>query len=417
MINCIKLSDLLKYPNNIKPFLYGVLFSRVINISHNNDEYFYICGYTSFKVSKVLLEYDFENLAEELIDKYNRVCGYKNWTIHKVISGKVHKAQQHAIELRFYIKNDLNVDLNQFNNLIYKTLMQCDWIRYETFNDEKKDFVRGYMEMRGSVDIGVSYMTQDYYYSNRLELLRINVFLDFIDIPIQYLNFNQRETQPNSKEKNSQFRIDINWYASKIGFINRYKSDVYNIAYKDKIGDSFVKDDVIYFMIDSEMIKQNKKSFVQMISFYTNNIYKKELTEEKINELRKHLGYKKGSTKIKIRRSKTLIEIFSKMEENKCACCGVTQTFSKNTSGKQDFEIHHMISVFNDQSHDNIANLVKLCSTCHDSLKKGRASREQQLSNIRTILDNKPSVRAYACSVFQENNINKLAEFIFEKLG
>ena len=44
---------------------------------------------------------------------------------------EIKRAQEHAVELRFYILNDLNVSLQIFNDSIYKKLMTCEWM-YES---------------------------------------------------------------------------------------------------------------------------------------------------------------------------------------------------------------------------------------------------------------------------------------------
>ncbi|MDD4388946.1 MAG: hypothetical protein PHV87_07055, partial [Bacilli bacterium] len=141
----LKASDLINY--EIKPFLFGVLFSRILPdpIKNNNPDKFYI--YSLFKRSKAVLvtDFSFQGYAPELVNQYNFFSGYSNWEIHSVSSG--------STNLRFYIYNDLNINASQFYVLVYKKLIANQWLIDEGLNDEKKSFIRGYMETRGSVDL------------------------------------------------------------------------------------------------------------------------------------------------------------------------------------------------------------------------------------------------------------------------
>lgn len=406
-------SDLLKY--EIKPFLFGALFSRItIEKDKNHDEYFYFIGYTSFKVSKALLKYDFVKCANELVEKYNNESGNDNWIIHKVNPNA--KEQQTAVELRFYIKNNLNLNLATFNNLVYKKLMQCDWLYESGLNENKKAFVRGYMETRGSVDIGRQYITQDYYYNNRTELKRVLVFADHIGIPIAYLNFNPREMQPNSKEKATQFRINIFWYAKEIGFINKYKAQIFANAYASKVAEMISLNDITYSTVFVPKIS-DEVTFNKMLNFYSNNIFDKKLNSSQIDCLRKEAGFNnRQSDTNKPIRNQSLVAIFDDCEDDKCALCSTAKTYTK-PNGRQGFEIHHMIPFHKGKEYDHIGNFVKLCSNCHDSLKKGRASKEQQINNIISILHKKPEVFDYTSAALKENEITILANRIWEMLG
>lgn len=403
----IKVSDILRF--EITPFLFGVLFSRIKII----DESFFM-GYTFFKVSKALIQYDFEKCANDLVKSYDKASGYKNWTIHYINTKPVKKDQETAVELRFYIENDQNLSLQTFNNAIYKKLMKCEWLYESDLNDHKKSFVRGFTETRGSIDITAKFIAQDYYYDNEIELNRIFVFSNHIGIPVQYLNFNPRETQPNSKEKNTQFRINIFWYAYYIGFINNYKADIFSNAYSRDIDDTYSKDNVIYSLVPIPPMTDNI-TFSKMLNFFSKKVFKKSLNDSEIEILRKELGFDKGAIG-KSSRSQSLKVIFDNMEEDKCASCGATNTHTK-TTGRQYFEIHHMISVHNEQKYDNLGNLVKLCPNCHTILKKGRASKNEQIETIKRILINKHEVYNYISDALGDDNIDKISNRIYELLG
>lgn len=134
--------------------------------------------------------------------------------------------------------------------------------------------------------------------------------------------------------------------------------------------------------------------------------------------MRNKLGFKTDSSK-KTRnlRNQTIINLYREISEDKCAICGTTKTFLNKNTGRQHFEIHHVISYVNGQECDNIANLVKLCPTCHDSLKRGATDKALQVKKIVKILNEHPETYEFAESYFMENDINELAEKICEKLG
>jgi 5-methylcytosine-specific restriction protein A len=404
----VKASELLK--RDLKPFLLGVLYSRIMSEPKTEkipDRFFV---YSSFKTSKVVWDSSFAFLeyASKLVIQYNDLSGYKNWEIHS--------ANDKQIELRFYIQNDLGIDSTNFYNLIYKKLLQCDWVHYDELNKDKKNFISGYMEPRGSVDTSLKMIAQDYFYNNNYELKRVQLLTDMMNLPISYLNFNPRQMQPDyvtgKRKRNTQFRIHLFYYANIIGFVNEYKAKIFETAYKP--GKATEEEGKIFFPVDAPKVTTNV-NFVKYINFFSNNIYKKKLTEDKIEELRKQIGFDSSKQTSKSR-NRSLREIFDSVSEDKCALCSTTTTFEK-TNGKQYFEIHHMISYSNGHVYDNIANFVKLCPTCHDSLKKNNSPKDEQIKSIVKILHNKPEVFEYTSSTLGIEDIFELADKIWEMLG
>ena len=146
-------------------------------------------------------------------------------------------------------------------------------------------------------------------------------------------------------------------------------------------------------------------------------IYEKKLTPVAIAELRKKLGFTDNSPSEKTNRNRTIIELFNEISEDKCAICGTTETFVNKRTGKQHFEIHHVISYKNGIELDNIANLVKLCPTCHDMLKKNATAKEKQIKAILKILSEHSEVLEFAKSYLQIDDINELGEEIWTMLG
>ncbi len=405
----IKLSDFLKY--EIKPFLSGTFLSRIMEEEIDSKHFFY--AYTAFRSSKAVFEKDFplKEYAPKLAEKMNSFSGYKNW--------HVEKASNSNVDIRFYILDDLNITKKTFYRLVYQKMMSSEWIIDEHFNDDKKSFIRGFVECRGSVDTTARLLAQDYFYDDRTELKKALILTDMMDVPYEYANFNARDLQPQyvsgENKRNAQFRINLFYYANKTGFLNEYKAKVFHNSYTH--GGSYVLNDITYFYVNVPTPKTNN-SFITYLNFFTNNIYEKFLTENAVKTLRNKLGFKTDSSK-KTRnlRNQTIINLYREISEDKCAICGTTKTFLNKNTGRQHFEIHHVISYVNGQECDNIANLVKLCPTCHDSLKRGATDKALQVKKIVKILSEHPETHEFAESYFMENDINELAEKICEKLG
>ena len=111
-------------------------------------------------------------------------------------------------------------------------------------------------------------------------------------------------------------------------------------------------------------------------------------------------------------RNKKIIEIFKEYAQDICYICGIKSTFINKTTGKNHFEIHHVISYFNDKEVDNIANLVKLCPTCHAMLKKGVSLKQDQILAIKKILNNNQEIYEFASSYLGIEDIDLLSEEI-----
>jgi 5-methylcytosine-specific restriction protein A len=396
--------------NKISPFLYGVIFSRIMtsDTSKNVPSTFYV--YSIFKSSKIVktTEFDLIDYSKELIFKYDNVSGYKNWRIKNL--------SETNVSIIFDIDNDLRISKEEFFKTIYKKLISEDWLISTGLNDNKKEFVRGYMESRGSIDLSAKLIAQDYFYDNQFELKRIKILTDDINIPVSYANFNPRNLQPQfvsgEHKRNSQFRINIFYYAKNVGFINKYKAYIFQKAFK--INRRIEKNDVIYFDCDVPRMTSDV-AFIKYLNFFTNNIYDKNLNDFTIKKLRKELGFN-GKNEGNDYRSKTIVKVFDEVSEDECAICKTRSTFTKS-NGRQGFEIHHMIPFHNGKEFDNIANFVKLCSNCHDSLKKGRSLKSEQLNSIRKILFENSSVFEYTSATMGIDQVDDLAEAIWLILG
>ena len=406
----LTVSELLS-KKEIKPFLYGAFLNRIM--SENTSDYNYFYAYTSFRASKAVYkdDFNFHTYADEFIASLNHSSGFYNWEKYKV--------KDQSMELRFYVINDLSITATQFYSLLYKKMLSCDWLTGDELNDDKKSFMRGFIELRGSVDTSAKLIAQDYFYSNNIELKKCQILTNMMDLPISYANFNARNLQPQfvsgENQRNAQFRINLMFYANQIGFINRYKATVFNNSYYNR-GKKEI-DNITFFNVDLPKSKDCDVTFVKHLNFFTNFIYEKKLTPNAIAELRKKLGFTDNSSNEKTNRNRTIIELFNEISEDRCAICGTTKTFINKRTGRQHFEIHHVISFKNGIELDNIANLVKLCPTCHDMLKKNATSKDQQIKAILKILSEHPEVLEFAKSYLQIDDINEIADEIWQKLG
>ena len=409
----IKVSEFLR--REIKPFLYGVFLSRIMEDSIRGKKYFY--AYTSFKSSKYVFRDDFdieEYANNDLLDELNHFSGYYNW--------EVKRCSETNAELRFYLLNDLNISKTQFYKLLYQSLIQEQWINAPRINNEEKSFIRGFMECRGSVDTSRKLIAQDYFYENKQELKKGMILVDMMNLPIEYANFNARDLQPQFvsgvNKRNTQFRISVSYYANKIGFLNKYKALIFKNVYWRR-GSGYISDKIQFFNIEPPNSRDDDATFIRYLNFFSNNIYERNLNSAAIKDLRRRLGFESSdlSGERTERRSRSLIELFNQITPDKCAICGTTSTFINRNTGRNHFEVHHVISYYNGQEVDNIANLVKLCPTCHDMLKRGRATKDVQLRAILKILHEHDEIFEFTSSYLGIDDINELSEKIWSLLG
>ena len=216
-------------------------------------------------------------------------------------------------------------------------------------------------------------------------------------------------------KRNAQFRINVLFYAKEIGFINKYKALIFDKSYSTN--GQYVLDGITYFYLELPISRNDDATFIKYLNFFTNNIYQKNLTKQSIDLLRDKLGFSNKKTESSNKRDISLIELFNEISPDECAICGTKTTFVNKNTGRQHFEIHHVISFCNGKEVDNIANLVKLCPTCHDMLRKNRAPKDTQLNAIRKILHNHQEIYEFTSSYLGIDDINDLVEKIWQLLG
>lgn len=200
-MSILKLSSFFKIP--VKPFLYGAFLSRIMQTTSDGNTYFY--AYSNFRASKYIYPSDFNflNYAPVLVNKLNQCSGYQNWVIHN--------ASATSMELRFYILNDLGISKEQFYIMLYQSLHNCSWVYSERINTEQKSFIRGFMELRGSIDTTMRLIAQDYFFNNNIDIKKAMILIDLMHLPVEYANFNPRDLQPQfvsgENQRNTQIYI------------------------------------------------------------------------------------------------------------------------------------------------------------------------------------------------------------------
>ena len=404
----MKVSELLR--REISPFLYGALMSRIMSIRESGKKYFYC--YTSFRQSKLVAPrvFSISQYGGKYIDELNYISGVNDW--------RIIRCNDNVFEARLYIENDLALTDMSFYNMLHSKFFQSSWIHEEGLTDDKKDFIRGFLELRGSVDTTAKFITQDYFFNNRVELKKAQIITDFMDVPIKYANYNMRDLQfqfvAGINKRNPQFRINSFYYAKYIGFLNKYKAKIFEKAFHT-LGSS-ERNQIIYFNLNMPESKSDDVAFIKYLNFFSNNIYEKKLTIRTVEELRKRMGFRTNGENTGDVRNQTIIGLFDEIAPDKCAVCGTETTYTK-LDGKQYFEIHHVISRCNGRELDNIANLVKLCPTCHRMMKKNGSLKDDQIRAIIKILNEHGEIYEFCRSYLSIDDINELAEKIQELLG
>lgn len=178
------------------------------------------------------------------------------------------------------------------------------------------------------------------------------------------LNLNFRELQQNSKEKNPQFRVNLNYAAAHLAPLNPYK-----IAILKKRQDE-----------NKLNKKQNKESsdkknnhIMLRFAFYEKNILNK--SDLNVDELRKKIGFEKDESKTR----DIGIILAAKIRFNDlCAACSKDYALKdrsfKTRAGVYYLEAHHNLSFSSDPlKHDVLENIVPLCPTCHRALGKNKS--------------------------------------------
>ena len=403
----MKVSEFLR--REISPFLYGAFMSRIMECRKDSKDCFYC--YTSFKMSKLVPPrlFSIPNYSWKYISELNYISGTRYWEIHK--------CTETSFEARLYLENDLSLTKNSFYNMLHAKFFKEAWIHADGLTDDKKDFIRGFLELRGSVDTTIKYIAQDYFFDNRIELKKATIITDFMSVPLKYANYNMRDLQyqfvAGINKRNPQFRINSYYYAKYIGFLNKYKAKIFEKAFITQ--GNFDDNQIKYFRVNMPSSNSDDVAFIRYLNFFSNNIYERQLTPSAIDNLRRRLGFDSDVNSIEAR-NMTIVNLYDTISQDKCAICG-TETTYRRPDGRNYFEIHHVISRCNGPELDNIANLVKLCPTCHRMMKSNGSSKDEQIRVNIKILNEHSEIYEFCSSYLNISEINNLAERIQELLG
>ncbi|MFV8418226.1 HNH endonuclease [Mycoplasma sp. VS299A] len=422
--------------NNIDPLVHGALLSRFISTS--DGEYF-LC-YSSYQESKYLEKSQFNFKAYEplYINSLNAITSLGRWiskeefdNLKLELGNGINSSKWKAIYL---IKNDLHWKEDIFYDFLYFKLYK-EKIYIADYNTNyflnRRMFITGFIETRGSIDIARNYLSVDFFYRNNFELKKIWILSEMMGVPSNVLNFNFRELQKQYvlgiSKRNTQFRINLKWYISNIGLINKYKCEIIEnkLAYTE---DSYFENEykLYSFNLNSRNISLNKVgNFTERIIFYMTTIAGNSLDQETINEYREALNFDESSdTNSTSSRNDQLVKFVLELKPDRCAGCykkydiSVRSFRHKLFNGKRYyFEVHHNISFANDKDNlDDIDNMVKLCPACHRCLKSGTGIEIEQKEIISSILEGDELVKQFAQHYFHVYENEKLVHKIFTHL-
>lgn len=395
----IDIKDFLELDN---PFLIGAFLSRTKSVMIDNKKYF--VTYSAFKKSSLttanINEY-INNYVENLKNLSNSI----NWIL---------TTNTDTLKIvEYYILNSLDLTIDQFYSELESKIYLSNWLDSNVNNESKNNFVRGFFEPRGSIDLSANYLTQDYFYKDEKQLKRIISIANWVGIDYGYLNINFRDLQPQYvsgiNQRNTQLRINLQYYLKEYGIINEYKAKI--TESKHFFNNINKTNGIIHYDID--LPRYNKSNFSNFFNFFINNVYEKSLNEDEIKKLRIQTGF---DNDVKEKRDISIIKLFRDATEDKCQYCKTTKTFL-TPNKRQYFEIHHVIAFHNGKMYDDINNLVKLCPTCHTMFKKGCADIAIQEYAVFVLLKENEKIYNFCSSILQIDDKKELANKIIEMLG
>lgn len=413
------------FSSDVSPLVLGAFFSRRI-FSENNK---YIFVYTSYKksnkVENKVIPYD--GYINEYIKILNKKSGDFPYWITKVEVLKTYndiKRKELKGQAFFILENDLNIDKSSFYNKLYsKIASACDWVYDESLNDKKKDFIRGYMELRGSIDTTAAYIAQDYFYDVSFEIKKARLLVDYLYIPFNVININFRQLQHDFYEgirvRNTQLRINIWWYMENIGLLNGYKAEVFAISRDLKLAEP--ENDVYYSCNENRKVRPNNNLLDERLNFYSTNVLSKDVGAEDIMKMRAELGFDDEITPKSVRNS-ALVESIRYFNPDECVCCKnrydiADRSYINRKTGRYYFEVHHVISIGSNRELDDENNMVKLCPACHRALKRGSGTEAEQKELIREIFRNAPNTLEFAKHFFDAEDVDTIVELTYKSLN
>ena len=186
----MKVSEFLNN-NDIPSFLLGAFYGRYEFTKDNS----YIYAYSAYRNwTKV---YDNQELCDKskisFLSQLNNICKpFSFW-----IKGT---KQFPKTDIVFALENDLNLTKDNFFNRLNRKIVNADFI-YETgLTETKKMFIRGFSELRGSLDRNRNLLSMDYVKNSQAETKRVRLLIDNLNVPVHVVNYNFREFQPDFQQ-------------------------------------------------------------------------------------------------------------------------------------------------------------------------------------------------------------------------
>ncbi|OLQ58371.1 restriction endonuclease [Helicobacter pylori] len=401
--------------NAIDPFNLGVLLSR-FQIKNGC-----IYGVCSYRLSKFVHDYDYEESKAQVLNALNRLSVHPIWRFNQESVTKIKGT------FVFILENNLHLDENSFYKKLLNSLIDNDFFnRSHSMTPNQRLFLSGFFESRGSIDTQRNFLTLDYFFHSPLEFKKFHYLIDFFNIPSEALNFNFRELQheyaQGIEKRNAQFRIYLNWYLHHIGLFNPYKARIAHHIFKTTL----VYDGIYYQLRDRPKTEYRGNGFIERAHFYLKNVYQQDLDDKSIEKLREQLGFIQKSEEFK--RDSKIINFYRISTPNVCnACCDsydikersfISLPLYQITQDPNSYytEIHHVISLGKDRELDVLENLTKLCPACHRALKKGASGEGFQKRLIEKILNRNKDNLEFAQLRFETDDFPTLINRIYESL-
>ena len=405
----MKVSEFLK--GEVPSFLLGAFYGRYEFTKDNKFIYTYSAYRNWTKV------YDNQELCEKskisFLEQLNEICKpYSYW-----IKGDKSFPKKDIV---FALENDLNLTKENFFNRLNRKIISSDFIYENTLTEQKKMFIRGFSELRGSMDRNRHLLTMDYVKNSQQETKRVRLLIDNLNVPVYVVNYNFREFQPDYQagiKRETQLRFNIFWYATNIGFINEYRVAAFKANFHY---DSIKKDGLITYFVCAQPLESDNTTFENRLAYYTHNVFDKKLTKEDLLKFQDMIG-KTPQDVEKFKRDLSIVNYVRYFTPDICVCCCDDYDITKRThidpkTGRPYFEIHHMISVGKVKELDDVDNLAKICPACHASLGRGSADEKTQKECIKKIFKHKPNILNFCQSYFDEKDIEKLIDLVWKSL-
>lgn len=409
----MKVSEFLNQSTVIPPLLLGAFYGR-FEITPDNS---CIYTYSAYRNSTHTLD-NRPLWAQSRIDyirQLNKKCEpYCEWKFRD------DKKYGHS-DIIFSLENDVGYNRTTFFNLLYRKIITTDFVFSETLTKEKRLFIIGFCELRASVDKKYRYLSMDYRSHSKSEVKRLRLLIDNFNVPSTVLNFNFREFQQQfidgTAHRDTQLRIDPLWYMKTIGFINNYKAENFRVNFPNT--GVQIDDDIKTFNTDFR-VDTADTTFESRVAFYANNVFdrREHLTAIDLHRFHDLIGRNRNN---EFSRDSGLAYAFRIATVEQCACCydiydREARVHIVPSTGLYNFEIHHMISVGQVEELDVYDNLVKLCPECHRKLRRSGDTENNQKNMIIKILNEKPNVKEFCETFFNETDFNTLVDNIWRHL-